>query len=213
MIDDLFAQEDTPRWTQMLAPGAIVLRGFAVEHASALMQMIDLVTSQSPFRHMTTPGGFVMSAAMSNCGSLGWVTDAQGYRYSRHDPLTGELWPAMPALFAQLAQKAAHEAGFPDFVADACLVNRYAVGSRMSLHQDKNERDFSQPIVSVSLGLPAIFQFGGMQRSDAVQRIPLTQGDVLVWGGPSRLRFHGVQTIKAGGTGAYRFNLTFRKAG
>ena len=212
MIDDLFAQEDTPRWTQMLAPGAIVLRGFAVEHASALMQMIDLVTSLSPFRHMTTPGGFVMSAAMSNCGSLGWVTDAQGYRYSRHDPLTGEPWPAMPGLFAQLAHQAAHEAGFPDFVADACLLNRYAVGSRMSLHQDKNERDFSQPIVSVSLGLPAIFQFGGMQRSDAVQRIPLTQGDVLVWGGPSRLRFHGVQTIKAG-TGAYRFNLTFRKAG
>lgn len=211
-MDDLFAHEGTPRWTQTLAPGAVVLRGFAAESAPTLMQTIDQLTSVAPFRQMTTPGGFVMSAAMSNCGSLGWVTDAQGYRYARHDPVTGSPWPAMPLLFAQLAQQAAHEAGFPDFVADACLMNRYAVGSRMSLHQDKNERDFSQPIVSVSLGLPAIFQFGGMQRSDAVQRIPLTQGDVLVWGGPSRLRFHGVQAIKAV-TEDYRFNLTFRKAG
>lgn len=212
MMDDLFAHEGTPRWTQTLAPGAVVLRGFALECAPALMQMIDQLTRVAPFRQMTTPGGFVMSAAMSNCGELGWVTDAQGYRYACHDPLTGAPWPAMPVLFAQLAQQAAHDAGFPDFVADACLMNRYAVGSRMSLHQDKNERDFSQPIVSVSLGLPAIFQFGGMQRSDAVQRIPLTQGDVLVWGGPSRLRFHGVQAIKAG-TDDFRFNLTFRKAG
>jgi alkylated DNA repair protein (DNA oxidative demethylase) len=165
---------------------------------------------------MHTPGGFRMSVAMSSCGTLGWVTDQHGYRYTRINPENNQPWPAMPTSFLQLAHAAALAAGFNDFVPDACLINRYEPGARMSLHQDKNERDFSQPIVSVSLGLPAVFLFGGLQRSDKTVRVPLAHGDVVVWGGPSRLRFHGVLPLKAGQhplLGEQRINLTFRKAG
>ena len=214
MIQDLFSDLPVPRWTETLAPGAAVLRGFVADQADLLLNILASLVAVSPFRQMTTPGGHVMSVAMSNCGHWGWVTDETGYRYTHHDPLTHSPWPAMPPLFTQLAQRAAAAAGFAAFMPDACLINRYAVGARMSLHQDKNEHDFSQPIVSVSLGLPAIFQLGGLHRSDPVQRIPLTQGDVLVWGGASRLRYHGVLPVKAGlDTQAVRINLTFRKAG
>lgn len=215
---DLFEQDEPQRRTEQLAPGAVILRGFAYDRAPALMSAINAVTARAPFRHMVTPGGYTMSVAMSNCGPLGWVTDETGYRYSPFDPLSGQRWPAMPALFEELAKDAAREAGFADFTPDACLINRYDVGARLSLHQDKDEHDLRQPIVSFSLGLNAVFLFGGMTRSERAQRLPLAHGDVVVWGGASRLRYHGVLPLKPGSVPAYlpemyRFNLTFRKAG
>jgi DNA oxidative demethylase len=174
------------------------------------------VTAQAPFRHMSTPGGFRMSVAMTNCGTLGWVTDRTGYRYDPVDSESGREWPRMPDVFAMLAEDAAARAGFPAFVPDACLINRYEPGARLSLHQDRNESDFGQPIVSVSLGLPAVFLFGGESRADKARRVELAHGDVVVWGGPARLRYHGVMPLKEGDhplVGPYRINLTFRKAG
>ncbi|MFC3394521.1 DNA oxidative demethylase AlkB [Brenneria rubrifaciens] len=215
---DLFAHETPQQLTETLAPGAVILRGFAYPQAEALMSAIIEIVERAPFRHMTTPGGYVMSVAMSNCGPLGWITDESGYRYSPRDPLSGKPWPAMPAVFSDLAKRAASAAGFANFAPDACLINRYDVGARMSLHQDKNECDFRQPIVSLSLGLGATFLFGGMKRGDQVQRCSLLHSDVVVWGGESRRRFHGVLPLKSGTVpdfvpGEHRFNLTFRKAG
>ena len=201
---------------QSLAPGAVVLRAFAVQHEAALMVDLQKVIEQAPLRHMLTPGGFRMSVAMSNCGALGWVSDRRGYRYDALDPASARRWPAMPASFLALATEAATRAGFAGFRPDACLVNRYQPGARLTLHQDRNERDFAQPIVSVSLGLPAMFLFGGTQRNDKTARVPLFHGDVVVWGGPARLRFHGVLALKDGhhaATGGHRINLTFRCAG
>ena len=189
--------------------------GFALNAAADFLAIVDEITAAAPFRHMTTPGGFRMSVAMSNCGVYGWLTDQSGYRYGREDPASGRPWPPMPAAFSHLAGAAADCAGFGAFIADACLINRYETGARMSLHQDKNERDFSQPIVSVSLGLPAVFLFGGDRRADRPERVPLAHGDVVVWGGPARLRFHGVMPLKAGdhaALGTCRINLTFRRA-
>jgi alkylated DNA repair protein (DNA oxidative demethylase) len=191
------------------------LRCFALEREAALLEALYDVAERSPFRHMVTPGGFRMSVAMTNCGDRGWVTDRRGYRYDSIDPEVQTPWPPMPQPFMELATAAAKEAGFPAFVPDACLVNRYEPGARLTLHQDKNERDFTEPIVSVSLGLPAIFLFGGEERTDKTTRVPVIHGDVLVWGGPARLRYHGVMPLKDGvhpSTGGYRFNLTFRKA-
>ena len=201
---------------ETIGPSAVVLRGFALAEDRALLNDISEITATSPFRHMVTPGGFTMSVAMTNCGGLGWVTDRTGYRYDATDPLTGLPWPKMPASFLKLATSAAAKAGFPNFLPDACLVNRYEPGTRLSLHQDRNERDFGQPIVSVSLGLPATFLFGELKRADKTQRIPLSHGDVVVWGGPTRLRCHGVSPLKDGEhplLGQRRINLTFRKAG
>ncbi len=200
---------------QQLAPGVTLLRGFAVADDSEILEAISSITDVADFRHMSTPGGHEMSVAMSNCGEWGWVTDASGYRYSNTDPITGLPWPTMPGVFLSLVQKAAEAGGFPNFVPDACLINRYECGARMTLHQDRNERDFGAPIVSVSLGLSATFQLGGFDRSDKVEKVGLAHGDVLVWGGPARLRFHGVLAIKDGhhaATGPYRINLTFRQA-
>jgi len=197
------------------APGAMWLRGFARACEHQLLTAIAAVTAAAPCRQMSTPGGRRMSVAMSNCGAFGWVTDTRGYRYQPEDPLRDRPWPAMPAEFAALATRAAAAAGYADFVPDACLVNRYQPGARMTLHQDSNERDFTQPIVSVSLGLPAVFLFGGAQRADKTQRLPLAHGDVLVWGGPSRRFFHGVLPVKEGVhplLGRCRINLTFRRA-
>jgi alkylated DNA repair protein (DNA oxidative demethylase) len=180
-----------------------------------LLAAIETITAQAPFRRMVTPGGFEMSVAMTNCGRVGWVTDRTGYRYDPRDPQSGAPGPAMPAVFLTLAREAAADTGFADFVPDACLINRYEPGTRLSLHQDKDEQDFSHPVVSVSLGLPATFQFGGLQRSDRPIKLPLQHGDVVVWGGPARLVFHGVLALKDGEhplTGRRRFNLTFRKA-
>ena len=198
-----------------LGPRAVLLRGFARERAGALVADIAAVAARAPFRHMVTPGGWEMSVAMTNCGEAGWVTDRTGYRYDASDPTTGRSWPAMPPGFADLAAEAAASAGFGGFRPDACLVNRYAPGARLSLHQDRNERDFDQPIVSVSLGLPAVFLWGGETRADKARRLPLLHGDVVVWGGPDRLRFHGVHPLAEGEhalTGACRFNLTLRRA-
>lgn len=214
MNGDLFAALRAPE-SQPITDGAVWLRAFADDEAGALLQAIEAVIAQAPLRQMQTPGGYTMSVAMSNCGASGWVTDRRGYRYQAIDPLSSQPWPAMPKLFLALAQRAAAAAGFDDFYPDACLINRYAPGAKMSLHQDKNERDMTQPIVSVSLGLPATFLFGGMQRSDKPVRLRLENGDVVVWGGPARLRFHGVDTLADGVhplTGRCRFNLTFRKA-
>lgn len=205
----------TSQWREPLGPGAVVLRGFASCAAEKLFTEIQQIVTQAPFRQMETPGGFRMSVAMSNCGEFGWVTDRTGYRYQAVDPASGRPWPAMPPSFRELATAAAAEAGFADFVPDACLINRYEIGARMSLHQDKDERDLTQPIVSVSLGLPAIFQFGGLKRNDPVHRIALAHGDVVVWGGVDRLRYHGVLALKDGIhplLGACRLNLTFRQA-
>jgi DNA oxidative demethylase len=216
MTLDMFPDEPAVEpGDEPIAPGAVLLRGFAQSSGPALLQAVRAVTSQSPFRFMSTPGGFQMSVAMTNCGVAGWITDRTGYRYDSIDPLTGRPWPAMPDIFAMLAAVASTRAGFGSFTPDACLINRYELGSRMSLHQDRNELDFTAPIVSVSLGLPAVFLFGGDRRADKPRRVALVHGDVVVWGGPARLRFHGVLPLKDGEhplTGRGRINLTFRKA-
>ena len=200
---------------ELMAEGAVLLRGFARSVEADLIAALRDTVEQAPFRHMLTPGGHQMSVAMTNCGSLGWVTDRSGYRYDRADPESGRPWPAMPASFRKLAEQAADRAGFRGFSPDACLINRYQPGARMSLHQDKDEDDFGAPIVSVSLGLPAIFLFGGLKRSDKSRRFRLEHGDTAVWGGPVRLAFHGVAPLADGEhalIGRKRINLTFRKA-
>ena len=200
---------------QALQPGAVLLRSRALPIDASLLAAIERVAAVSPFRRMVTPGGFQMSVAMTNCGRVGWVTDRTGYRYDGRDPESGAAWPEMPEVFLTLAQEAANEAGFAGFVPDACLINRYGPGTRLSLHQDKDEQDYGHPVVSVSLGLPATFQFGGLKRNDRPMKVPLQHGDVVVWGGPSRLVYHGVLALKDGEhplVGRRRFNLTFRKA-
>jgi len=201
---------------EALAEGATILRGFAEPTAKELVEAIADITAASPFRNMVTPGGYTMSVAMTNCGRLGWVTDRSGYRYDTIDPATRKPWPSLPAIFHDLATRAAAVAGFAGFEPDACLVNRYEPGTRLSMHQDRNERDFRAPIVSVSLGLPAVFLFGGARRQDRPRRVRLESGDVVVWGGPARLTFHGVAPLADGEhplTGRHRINLTFRRAG
>jgi alkylated DNA repair protein (DNA oxidative demethylase) len=203
-----------------MAEGAVLLRGFARPFEAEMLPALRAIVKQAPFRHLITPGGHCMSVAMTNCGSVGWVTDRSGYRYDRIDPVSTKPWPAMPSSFRALAGQAADQAGFVGFSPDACLINRYELGAKMSLHQDKDERDFGQPIVSVSLGIPAVFLFGGFERADKALRVKLVHGDVVVWGGPARLRYHGVLPLKeahhplVGGRliGGHRINLTFRKA-
>lgn len=217
MTIDLFPSSmETPASREELAAGAVVLRAFASDAAERLVREIEAIAADAPFRRMMTPGGYRMSVAMTNCGELGWVTDRTGYRYASADPETGRPWPRMPASFAKLAGAAAADAGFCAFRPDSCLINRYEPGARLSMHQDKDESDYVHPIVSVSLGLPATFLFGGLRRNDRPMRVPLAHGDVVVWGGPARLRYHGVAPLKADRhpmLGASRVNLTFRKAG
>ena len=201
--------------TEPLAEGATLLRGFAAADAGGLVAALGPIIAAAPFRHMITPGGYTMSVAMTNCGGAGWVSDRGGYRYDRHDPETSRPWPRMPPAFLDLAVRAGTAGGFPDFAPNSCLINRYAPKTRLSLHQDKDEGDFSAPIVSVSLGLPAIFLFGGARRSDRPRRIRLESGDVVVWGGPARMTYHGVAALADGSdplTGGHRINLTFRNA-
>jgi alkylated DNA repair protein (DNA oxidative demethylase) len=212
-IDDLLSAS-LPR-IERLDEGATLLRGFAAAEAAALVAAVERVAAVAPLRHMVTPGGFRMSVAMTNCGKAGWITDRRGYRYDPCDPLSGQSWPAMPPQFAALATRAAGAAGFADFRPDACLVNRYEPGTRLTLHQDKNERDFGHPIVSVSLGLPANFLWGGLSRSGKKRRLRLDSGDVVVWGGPARLVYHGIDPLEDGDdrlTGRCRYNLTLRRA-
>ncbi|MDP2818721.1 MAG: DNA oxidative demethylase AlkB [Polaromonas sp.] len=217
MTADLFEDFTTSEPAQQaLAPGAVLLRGFAREAGAELMARLDPVLTAAPLRHLVTPGGHTLSVAMSNCGPLGWVSSRSGYRYQALDPLSGRPWPSMPESWRALAGCAAAQAGFDNFAPDACLVNQYLPGSKLSLHQDKDENDFSAPIVSVSLGLPAVFLFGTPQRNDRTQRYRLQHGDVVVWGGPARLAFHGVAPLADGDhalLGRRRINLTFRRAG
>lgn len=199
-----------------LGPGARLLRGFALAWERRLLDGLEDVVRDAPFRHMRTPGGLRMSVAMTSCGELGWISDRRGYRYTARDPESGRAWPAMPECFRELATAAAAAAGFAGFDPDSCLVNRYEPGARLTLHQDRNERDFEAPIVSVSLGLDAVFLWGGEARKDPPRRVPLVHGDVLVWGGPARLRFHGVLPLREAEhplLGRCRVNLTFRRAG
>jgi alkylated DNA repair protein (DNA oxidative demethylase) len=208
---DLFGEG---RRAMPLQPGALLLGGFAALEADALLADIRTIAATAPFRSMVTPGGWPMSVAMTNCGSVGWVTDRTGYRYDPVDPQSGERWPAMPEAFRRLAIQAAEAAGYAGFDPDSCLMNRYEPGSRLSLHQDRNERDFAAPIVSVSLGLPATFLWGGASRGDRPMRVRLLHGDVVVWGGSARLTFHGVDTVRDGDgpSGKFRYNLTLRAA-
>jgi len=215
LTDDLFdsvAEAQPSR--EVIADGAVLLRGFVGPIESELIEAVRAIVAQSPFRRMTTPGGHLMSVAMTNCGERGWITDHTGYRYDPIDPRTGAPWPAMPPSFRDLARRAAEQGGFTGFAPDACLVNRYEPGTRLSLHQDKDELDYSAPIVSVSLGLPATFLFGGLARADKPRRFRLVHGDVVVWGGPSRLAYHGVAPLAEGEhalLGRKRINLTFRR--
>ena len=212
-MSDLFAAQHHGTRTD-LAAQACVLHGFALDAADALLADIRAIEVRAPFRHLVTPGGHAMQVAMTNCGTCGWCSDRRGYRYDRFDPQSGHPWPALPPAFLQLAANAAHEAGFDGYLPDACLINRYAPGTRLSLHQDRDEDDRVAPIVSVSLGLPATFLFGGFARGDKPVRVPLQHGDVVVWGGADRMRFHGVLPVKPGrhqALGEQRLNLTFRK--
>ena len=216
MTLDLFSDAELPRGNEAIGPGAFVLRGFALPFVNDLLPALHEVERRAAFRHLVTPGGLAMSVAMTNCGRLGWISDRRGYRYAELDPQTGRPWPPMPAVFERLAQASAAEAGFGGFEPDACLINRYEPGTRLSLHQDKDERDYGAPIVSVSLGMPATFLFGGLARGDKAARIPLVHGDVVVWGGADRLRYHGVLPLEDRPheiLGSRRINLTFRKAG
>jgi alkylated DNA repair protein (DNA oxidative demethylase) len=210
----LFGSDWLPPSHQQLEPGAVLLLGFAASEARALLEEVARIAQAAPFRHLITPGGYTMSVAMTNCGRLGWVSDRSGYRYDSLDPDTGAPWPAMPNAFLDLAARAAEKAGFPDYDPDACLINRYVPGAKLSLHQDRDEKDAWAPIVSVSLGLPAVFLWGGKRRSDPARRLHLESGDVVVWGGPARFVYHGVAPLKDGLdplAGAVRINLTFRK--
>lgn len=214
-MDDLFSTQPDPEpATEPLAEGAAILRGFARTDAPALLEEVDRISAAAPFRNLITPGGFRMSVAMTNSGKVGWVSDRRGYRYDPVDPSTGQPWPPLPSRFETLARKAAREVGHAEFAPDDCLINRYEPGAKLSLHQDRDEQDAIAPIVSVSLGLPAVFLFGGLHRSDKTRRIRLEHGDVVVWGGPSRMTYHGVSPLADGDhplTGRCRINLTFRK--
>jgi alkylated DNA repair protein (DNA oxidative demethylase) len=210
----LFDHDPLPPSREPLEEGAVLLRGFAAAESAALVELIERIAAVAPFRHLVTPGGYTMSVAMTNCGSVGWVSDRRGYRYDPVDPDTGLPWPAIPAAFLDLAARAAAEGGFAGYVPDACLINRYAAGAKLSLHQDRDENDAWSPIVSVSLGLPATFLWGGKKRADSIRRLRVESGDVVVWGGPARFVYHGVAPLKEGEhelTGKVRLNLTFRK--
>lgn len=209
--------EEPPAYSgpEALRPGVSLLRGFALPVVAELREAILGVADGAPFRHLMTPGGHAMSVAMTNCGGVGWVSDRRGYRYEDRDPETAVRWPAMPEYFRKLAREAASAAGFEGFSPNACLINRYAIGAKMSLHQDRDENNYDQPIVSVSLGVPAVFLLGGLERSDRTDRVPLFHGDVLVWGGPARMIYHGVLPLKEAShpfMGDVRINLTFRSA-
>jgi len=215
MMQDLFSDMHVAPYCQEIESDVYLLKNFVLKDAQAILAHLEQIQSHSPARQMQTPGGHFMSAKITNCGAVGWVTDSKGYRYSSQDPLTQKRWPEMPPLFKQLANAAAVTAGFDHFEPDACLINIYQPGAKMGLHQDKDELDFSQPIVSFSLGLPVTFQFGGADRNAVKTRVLLEHGDVIVWGHNKRLNYHGVLTLKPGQhplTGSQRINLTFRRA-
>ena len=213
-MNSLFDSEPAAPSVEQLQEGAVLLRGFVTAEAPELVEEVTQIAKAAAFRHLVTPGGYTMSVAMTNCGRVGWVSDRKGYRYDPIDPDTGLPWPPMPPLFVEMASKAAAQAGFANYDPDACLINRYVAGAKLSLHQDRDEKDAWAPIVSVSLGLPAVFLWGGQRRADPLRRLRLESGDIVVWGGPARFIYHGVAPLKEGQhpiTGAARINLTFRK--
>jgi DNA oxidative demethylase len=213
-MSSLFDSDSLPPDREQLEEGAVLLRGFASAEGPLLVEEVARIAQAAAFRHLVTPGGHTMSVAMTNCGPLGWVSDRTGYRYDPVDPVTQAPWPAMPGAFFDIAVRAAAEAGFANYNPDACLINRYIAGAKLGLHQDRDEQDAWAPIVSVSLGLPAVFLWGGKRRSDPVRRLRVESGDIAVWGGPARFVYHGVAPLKDGQhplTGAARINLTFRK--
>jgi len=213
-MTSLFDSDSLPSSHEQLEEGAVLLRSFAAAEAPLLVEEVARIAQGAAFRHLVTPGGYTMSVAMTNCGRVGWVSDRTGYRYDPKNPQTGSPWPAMPAAFLDIAAHAAAEAGFAHYEPDACLINRYTAGAKLSLHQDRDEKDAWAPIVSVSLGLPAVFLWGGKRRSDPVRRLRLESGDIAVWGGPARFVYHGVAPLWEGRhplTGTARINLTFRK--
>jgi DNA oxidative demethylase len=212
LVDSMIAEFGEP---EALADGAFVLRRFASADEVSLLECVRKVAAAAPFRNMVTPSGFSMSVAMTNCGHVGWVTDRRGYRYDPLDPLTGQRWPPMPQPLRAVAVRAAQTSGYAQFDPDACLINRYEPGTRLSLHQDRDERNWDAPVVSISLGLPATFLFGGDRRSERPRRVRLASGDAVVWGGRTRLAFHGVAPLEDGDhplTGRCRFNFTVRAA-
>jgi len=213
MTLSLFPDEPLP--AEIIDDGAVLLRGFAAAEEQRWVAEVTALQTRAAFRTMQVPGGKFMSVAITNAGGWGWISDLQGYRYSAVDPQTGKPWPAIPAFLCEQAARAAALAGYPGFAPDACLINRYQPGARMGLHRDQDEHDFAAPIVSVSLGLACSFLWGGLTRQSPTRRLALTHGDVLVWGGPSRLVFHGVAPLKPGQhplLGNERWNLTFRMA-
>ncbi|HEX3876624.1 MAG TPA: DNA oxidative demethylase AlkB [Bryobacteraceae bacterium] len=213
-MSSLFDDVPSPPSREPLEDGAVLLRGFASDAAPQLLEDVSRIAAAAPFRHLMTPGGRIMSVGMTNCGRVGWVSDRKGYRYDPNDPDTGSPWPAIPESFRDLALRAASEGGFDAYDPDACLINRYVPGAKLSLHQDRDEKDAWAPIVSVSIGIPAVFIWGGKHRGDPTRRIRLENGDVVVWGGPARFAYHGIAPLKEAEhplTGAIRINLTFRK--
>jgi alkylated DNA repair protein (DNA oxidative demethylase) len=212
---DLFSSLEKELYSELIAPEAVILHGYGLTAAPELLDDLKNIIKAAPFRHLTTPGGYIMSVAMSNCGSYGWISDIRGYRYDAIDPLTQKQWPPIPMSFLRIALAAAEKAGFPNFRPDACLINKYCPSAKLSLHQDKDETNFNAPVVSISLGVPAVFLFGGLQRKNKTQRFLLEHGDVVVWGGVSRLSYHGIMPLKDGYhplVGNYRLNLTFRQS-
>lgn len=196
-----------------IAEGAVLLRGWAAVNDAQWLAAVRQVLAQQPFQAAYTASGLPMSVRTSNCGSWGWAASRSGYGYTRSDPDSGRPWPEMPIFLKLQAQALASAAGYLAFDPDVCLINSYELGAKMGLHHDADEKDKAAPIVSVSLGLPCTFVWGGLQRSDPVRSFALEHGDVLVWGGASRMVFHGVRPLRAGQhhlLGAQRWNLTFR---
>ncbi len=201
--------------TEVIDNDAIILKGFVRAKANQLVKDAELISQQSPFRTMTTPGGGKMSVAITNCGHCGWLSDEHGYRYQQIDPVTHRSWPEMPQSFLKICAAATKAASFAEFMPDACLLNKYQADAKMGLHNDNDEHDLTAPIVSVSLGLDAVFLFGGKTRQSPTRKYLLSHGDVVVFGGQSRLNFHGISLIKptyiSDDLTDHRLNLTFRK--
>jgi len=207
---NLFSQLAAEPTHEEIFPGATLMRGLAQAQDGEFLEAMQGVLSAAPLHHATTPTGLPMGVMVSDCGT----PEAFRRRWDPANPAVRQMWPPMPRALLDFSLRCAVRAGFPLFRPDTCHVNRYQAGTKLGLHQDRHECDMSQPIVSVSFGLECVFLLGGLERTDSPKRILLEHGDVIVWGGPSRMRFHGVQPLKPGHhplTGPYRYNLTFRK--
>jgi len=207
---NLFSQLVAEPTHEEIFPGAVLMRSLALPQDNEFFTAAEAIIAARPLHHTTTPSGLPMGVMVTDCGD----SRAFANRWDTANPERMRLWPPMPPLLRDFAIRCAVRSGFPQFRPDACHINRYQAGTKLGLHQDRHECDWTQPIVSLSFGLECIFLLGGLQRTDKPRRILLEHGDVIVWGGPSRMRFHGVQPLKPGHhplTGPYRYNLTFRK--